>query len=130
MPKFFIIFAIVNCLTSVAMGAFGAHALRGSLDESSMRAFEVSVNYQMTHGLALLLIVALIIVWNDSKLLLASGSLMAAGLLLFCGSLYALSLTQVRQLGPLPVGIITPIGGVCFIAGWFILLLAAIRYKL
>ena len=128
MTKLFLIFAIANCMISVAMGAFGAHTLRGSLEESSLRAFEVSVNYQMTHGLALLLVVVFINLWQDNRLPVVSGALFATGLLLFCGSLYTLALTPLRQLGPLPVGIITPVGGLCFIAGWFILLVAAIKH--
>ena len=111
------------------MGAFGAHTLRGSLSESSFRAFDTAVTYQMTHGLALLLIVTFLNHWQVSKWLTGASGLIAVGLLLFCGSLYILSLTSFRQLGPLPVGIITPIGGVCFIAGWIALLVAAIDTK-
>ena len=113
-------------MMSVMMGAFGAHALRESLSESSMRAFEVGVNYQITHGLALILLVILYNYWYTTKGLLIASSLIAAGLLLFCGSLYTLSLTPLRQLGPLPVGIITPLGGICFIAGWAALLVTVI----
>ena len=126
MTNFFLIFAITNCMMSVMMGAFGAHALRDSLTEPSMRAFEVGVNYQMSHGLALILMVILYNYWYTTKSLLFACGLIAAGLLLFCGSLYTLSLTPLRQLGPLPVGIITPLGGICFIAGWAALLVTVI----
>ena len=123
----FLFFGAINCLLSVGLGAFGAHKLRESLAEESMRAFEVGVNYQMSHGLAMLFIALALHIWPGQKLMSTAAYLLTTGLVLFCGSLYILALTEVRRVAGFPVGIITPIGGSCFIAGWCCLVVAALR---
>ena len=98
---------------SVAAGAFGAHALKSKLSPEMLNAFDVGVKYQMFHALALLavgLIVAKIPAANTA------GWLFLIGTVLFSGSLYALSLSGIKFFGP-----ITPIGGLCLIAGWITL---------
>jgi uncharacterized membrane protein YgdD (TMEM256/DUF423 family) len=107
---------------SVALGAFGAHILKGRLGADMLANFETGVRYQMYHALALLAVAWAIGRWPDSGLPVASGWLFVAGTLLFSGSLYVLSLTGVRWLGA-----ITPLGGVAFVAGWLCLLLTAFR---
>ncbi|MGU3472668.1 DUF423 domain-containing protein [Paenibacillus sp. D51F] len=96
----------------VALGAFGAHALKRRLSEDKLAAYQTGVLYQLVHGIGLLGI-GLAGFFSDSALLAAAGWLLAAGILLFSGSLYALSLSGIRKLG-----IITPIGGLAFLAGW------------
>ena len=96
----------------VALGAFGAHALRQRLDSDMLRVWETAVNYQFWHALALLG-VGLLLLRGASGWLNASGLLFAVGIVLFSGSLYALALSGIRVLGA-----ITPLGGLLFLAGW------------
>ncbi|MEC9406957.1 MAG: DUF423 domain-containing protein [Pseudomonadota bacterium] len=105
----------------VALGAFGAHALRARLSPDMLRVWETAVNYQFWHALALLG-VGLLVLRTQSAWLTAAGSLFALGLLLFSGSLYALALSGIR-----PLGAITPIGGVLLLGGWLCLLAASAR---
>ena len=105
--------------TAVALGAFGAHALKGMLMNSGrLDTYETAVKYQFYHTLALLLI-GLIQNSNDSKHLKWSAYLLIAGVIIFSGSLYILCLTGITFLGA-----ITPIGGVLLILGWLLLLRA------
>jgi uncharacterized membrane protein YgdD (TMEM256/DUF423 family) len=108
-------------LLGVAAGAFGAHGLRGRLTQDMLDVFEVAVRYQMYHALGLLAVAWATVQWPGS-LTTAAGWLFVAGIVVFSGSLYVLSLTGIRWMGA-----ITPIGGVAFIAGWAMLVLAAAR---
>ncbi|MCM0591304.1 MAG: DUF423 domain-containing protein [Gloeotrichia echinulata IR180] len=110
---------------SVAAGAFGSHALREKVSERSLEIFETGARYQMYHALALLLIALLLSrAESPQPLLIASGWLFIIGIVIFSGSLYALSLTGIKVLGA-----ITPIGGVAFIAGWGMLAVAGWSLK-
>lgn len=106
-------------LTGVAAGAFGAHGLRHRLTPDMLAIFETAARYQMYHALAL---VALGLAADrlPAGAIRNAGALFTAGIVVFSGSLYALSISGVRALGA-----ITPIGGVAFLAGWLTLLLAA-----
>jgi uncharacterized membrane protein YgdD (TMEM256/DUF423 family) len=108
---------------AVAMGAFGAHALKERLDEYSQGVYEKAVFYHFVHGIGILLVALL----ARTGILSASGAdragwLLALGIVLFSGSLYALAISGVRILGA-----VTPFGGVAFIAGWVILAYEATR---
>ena len=105
-------------LIGVALGAFGAHALKARLAPELLATFEVGVRYQLIHALALLAVAWACKRWSG-RWTSASGWLFIAGTLLFSGSLYALSLTGVRG-----IGIVTPIGGVALLLGWLCLLAA------
>lgn len=107
---------------AVALGAFGAHILRGSLSADLLATFETGVRYQVYHGLALFAVVLALGRWPGSNLSVAAGWLFVAGILIFSGSLYVLALSGVRWLGA-----ITPLGGVAFLSGWICLILAAWR---
>ena len=96
---------------AVAFGAFGAHALKTRLSADMLAIFETGVRYQVYHALGLF---ALACVGGPAK----TGWCFVAGIILFSGSLYLLALTGERRLG-----MITPIGGVLFLAGWLFLLL-------
>jgi uncharacterized membrane protein YgdD (TMEM256/DUF423 family) len=111
---------------SVASGAFASHALREKISERSLQIFETAARYQMYHALALLLVALLLSIYQQSPppTLLASGWLFIIGIALFSGSLYALSLTNVKILGA-----IAPLGGAAFIAGWGALAFAAWSLK-
>ena len=105
----------------VALGAFGAHALRTRITPRDLEIFDVAVRYQLTHALALL-ITGLILWWRGldvSRLLVITPWLFTAGIILFSGSLYVMVLTGKRWLGA-----VTPMGGVLFLAGWLLLALA------
>ncbi|MEO1621064.1 MAG: DUF423 domain-containing protein [Cyanobacteria bacterium J06632_3] len=112
---FFAIAALLGAL-SVAGGAFGAHALKGTLTESALGSFETGVRYQMYHAIALLVVAALLGQYPDAKGLVTVGWCFVAGVVLFSGSLYGLSLAGIKALGP-----VTPLGGVAFIVGWCLL---------
>ena len=101
--------------SGVILGAFAAHLLKGSLDARSLNAFETGVRYQLYHALALLWIGARL-EDRPSVALRWVARLMLTGLCLFSGSLYGLSLTGARWLGP-----VTPFGGLLLIGGWFLL---------
>ncbi len=107
---------------SVAIGAFGAHALRARIEPARMATFETAVQYHLLHALALLAAATLMGRVQSQSLLLASGWFFAAGIFFFSGSLYALAITGITWLGA-----ITPLGGVAFIAGWLCLGMAAWR---
>ena len=107
---------------AVILGAFGAHSLKGRLDPAHMEVFDVAVRYHMYHALALLGLAALLSSRPADRFLHAAGWLFLAGMVLFSGSLYLLTLTGLHALG-----MITPVGGLAFIAGWLSLTLAACR---
>lgn len=126
MTQIFIAIASIFGGLSVAAGAFGSHALKEKLTERSLEIFETGVRYQMYHALALLLVGLLLTrAATSSPLLLAAGIAFIAGVLIFSGSLYALSLSGVKWLGA-----ITPLGGVAFMVGWLCLAIAAWNLKL
>lgn len=106
---------------AVALGAFGAHALKRRLSVDMIKIYETGVLYHLVHGLGLILIGLLADQLEQSHLVSVAGWLLFAGILLFSGSLYALSITGVRKLGA-----ITPLGGVAFLAGWITLLIAVL----
>ena len=104
---------------AVAAGAFGAHALRSRLGPELLAVWETAARYQMYHALALLGVAMAAGRWPGGGWTTA-GWLFTAGILVFSGSLYLLAFSGVRWLGA-----ITPLGGVCFLAGWIALALAA-----
>jgi uncharacterized membrane protein YgdD (TMEM256/DUF423 family) len=104
------------------LGAFGAHALEGQLSAQQITWWHKAVNYQGLHSLALLATGLLALTAPPSGALKWAGWLFLAGILLFSGSLYALALSGIRSLGML-----TPFGGLAFIAGWACLAIAAWR---
>lgn len=111
-------------MLSVALGAFGAHALEDELSSDMMDVYQTGVQYHMFHAIGILLVALLIDRLPRPKLALWSARLLLAGVVLFSGSLYALALSGVEALGA-----ITPLGGVAFIAGWICLALAARSQK-
>ena len=119
--RLFAALGALSALIAVGAGAFGAHALKSRLSPDLLSVFEVAVRYQMYHALALFACAWALGRWPGA-LATASGWLFVTGTVVFCGSLYALSLTGVRWLGA-----ITPIGGLAFLAGWVCLAAAALR---
>jgi uncharacterized membrane protein YgdD (TMEM256/DUF423 family) len=104
---------------AVLLGAFGAHALRDTLDERALAIWHTAVEYQFWHVLAAVA-VALLARDGASTCLRIAAIAFVAGIVLFCGSLYALALGAPRI-----VGVITPFGGVAFVVGWIALAIHA-----
>ena len=113
MDRLFFVLGSVSAGIAVALGAFGAHALKSRLSPEMLAVHDTGVRYQMAHALALLAVAWASTRWPGSAAISASGWLFVAGTLLFSGSLYALSLTGVRGLGA-----ITPLGGLAWLLGW------------
>jgi uncharacterized membrane protein YgdD (TMEM256/DUF423 family) len=118
-----LLIAAINGLLVVLLGAFGAHALETRIHADLLETWHTSVQYHMFHTLALLLVGLL---QRDDALpsLKLTANLLLAGIIVFCGSLYVLALTNVRMLG-----MVTPIGGVLFLAAWANLALVCYRAR-
>lgn len=113
--------------SAVLLGAFGAHGLKGRLSPEALQVFETGVRYQMYHALALVAAA-----WMADRvggaLPLAAGVSFATGVLLFSGSLYLLATRALTGTASWTwLGPVTPLGGLCFFAGWVVLGLAALR---
>jgi uncharacterized membrane protein YgdD (TMEM256/DUF423 family) len=115
MDRLFFAIGALSGFLGVALGAFGAHALKGRLDADLLATFEVGVRYQMYHAFALLAVGWAQTRWPGA-VLTAGGWLFIAGTVIFSGSLYVLSLSGLRWLGA-----VTPIGGIALLAGWLCL---------
>lgn len=122
MRSIFLLLAAGCALTGVGLGAFGAHGLKSVLTPAMLEVYKTGVTYQMWHALGLGLIAVFQQQTPEDKLLLKAGWLMFAGIVLFSGSLYLLALLNLKWLG-----IITPIGGVAFLAAWLLVALFAAK---
>ncbi|MDM4770381.1 DUF423 domain-containing protein [Solimonas sp. SE-A11] len=107
---------------AVALGAFGAHALKAKLTPDLLAVWKTGVEYHFYHALALLAVGLLARQLQPSGALTTAGVCFALGVLLFSGSLYALALSGVRVLGA-----VTPFGGLLFLVGWACLVRVAIK---
>jgi uncharacterized membrane protein YgdD (TMEM256/DUF423 family) len=119
MAKLWLSIGAIYGLLAVALGAFGAHALKTRLPADLTAVYQTAVQYQMYHALALLA-VGLLASRTSAPALNWAGAGFAFGVLLFSGSLYALALSGVRGLGA-----VTPLGGLLLLLGWVALLVAA-----
>ena len=125
MIRIFIAIAAILGGLSVAAGAFASHAFREKLSERGLEIFETAARYQMYHAIALMLVALLLSqALVPQPTLVAAGWAFIIGIAIFSGSLYALSLTDIKVLGA-----ITPLGGAAFIAGWGCLAIAAFSFK-
>jgi uncharacterized membrane protein YgdD (TMEM256/DUF423 family) len=123
MHKGFLQTAAILGLLAVALGAFGAHTLKQYIQEDALNTFETGVRYQFYHALALLA-VGMLLEKFPNKQLRSAGYCFIWGVVLFSGSLYALTaLKATSTVGLSGIGIVTPLGGVLFILGWLFLLL-------
>jgi len=119
MQKLFLTLGSIAMALAVALGAFGAHALKSKLTQEMLDIFETGIQYHFYHAIGLLIIGLVAQYLPESALLKWSGWLMVFGILIFSGSLYLLATSGIRWLGA-----ITPVGGFCFIASWILLALA------
>ncbi len=117
-----VLIAASQGLLAVALGAFGSHGLKGQLSETMLGIWHTAVQYHFYHAITLL---ALGLYWSKYPLnpwWQAGFWSFCAGIVFFCGSLYWMALGGPRWLGP-----VTPLGGLCFLAGWFLLMVGAMR---
>lgn len=119
MPKPWLITAAISGFMTVALGAFGAHALKDILDDYGRTIFEKAVIYQMFHTGALLA-VSVFQMFKGERSFSPAGWSFVIGILFFSGSLYILAITGIKWFG-----LITPIGGIAFLIGWALMIYAA-----
>ncbi|MBW4083824.1 DUF423 domain-containing protein [Paenibacillus sp. S150] len=124
MQRRFMAWGALLAMLSVGVGAFGAHLLKPVISGDYLTVYETGVHYHMIHALGLILIGLAAGQWGESPRLRWAGRLLLLGIIFFSGSLYALSVTGIKLLGA-----VTPIGGVCFIAGWLCLAREAFSRK-
>jgi uncharacterized membrane protein YgdD (TMEM256/DUF423 family) len=120
--RIFVVAGAIAAALAVALGAFGAHALKARLAPELAAVYQTAVQYHFYHAFGLILVGFAAVHWPGSPWLKWAGALMLAGIVLFSGSLYLLSVTGVRALGA-----VTPFGGAAFIAAWAAFALAAVR---
>ncbi|ATL47833.1 hypothetical protein COR50_12045 [Chitinophaga caeni] len=127
MHKTFLIWAAILGALAVILGAFGAHKLQELVSEKDVHTFQTGVTYQFYHVFALLAVGILYASYPTSSMIWA-GRCFLIGILLFSGSLYVMTLMKTTgDVGLRKLGIITPIGGLFFIAGWICLLLSFLK---
>lgn len=122
MAKLFLALGCINAMLVVLIGAFGAHALKARLTVENMAIFQTGVQYHFYHAVGLILLGLIALQIPITPYLRWSGWLMLVGIVLFSGSLYALSITNIRWLG-----MITPFGGLAFIIAWLLLTIGIIK---
>jgi len=123
MAKLFLVAGSLNAALCIVLGAFAAHGLKAKLSAQSLSAFQTGVQYHFYHSLGLILIGVLMLQFQSTGgLLKYSGYSMLAGIVLFSGSLYALSVSPWKWLGP-----VTPIGGLAFIVAWLLLAIGILK---
>ncbi len=120
--KLFLILGGFNAALAVMLGAFGAHALKVRVSTEMLVVYQTGVQYHFYHALGLVLVGLAITQLPESVPLKWSGGLMLAGIVLFSGSLYGLSLSELRWLGA-----VAPFGGTAFIAAWVLFVIAVIK---
>jgi uncharacterized membrane protein YgdD (TMEM256/DUF423 family) len=123
MGKTFLLIAAISGLLVVAIGAFGAHGLKGRVSQEMLAVFQTSVQYHFYHTFALLAVGILLLSYPQAGSLNWSGWLFCVGIVIFSGSLYVMTLTDLRWLGA-----ITPLVGVALIAGWLMMVLGIYRH--
>jgi uncharacterized membrane protein YgdD (TMEM256/DUF423 family) len=122
MGRIFIAIGSLSAFLAVALGAFGAHALRARLAPDMLAIYETGVKYHLIHSLGLILI-GIILHWMSPGVLIQwSGWLLLAGIIIFSGSLYILSISGTKAWGA-----VTPLGGLSFLAGWILLAIGILR---
>lgn len=124
MARLFIIIAAISGFSAVLIGAFAAHGLAQILSSGALATVNTAVQYQFYHTLCLLFLGLWLLHKPATPGLKAAGLAFILGIMLFSGSLYGLALGAPRWLGP-----VTPLGGLCFLLGWLLLLMAALRAK-
>lgn len=129
MHKGFLVWAAIMGALAVTLGAFGAHKLKELVAPEAVATFQTGVQYQFYHVFALLA-VAILFNWMPGTQLTWAGRLFIVGTVLFSGSLYAIVLCKAANVEfPRIIGAVTPLGGLCYIIGWVLLLVAVLKWK-
>jgi uncharacterized membrane protein YgdD (TMEM256/DUF423 family) len=127
MHKLFLVTGSMLAGLAVALGAFGAHGLKKIVDADTVGIYQTGVQYQMYHALALVM-VGILAERMTSSFVHYAGLFFLGGIVFFSGSLYLIASLKAMSKGvPTAVGILTPVGGLFFIIGWILLLIALIR---
>ncbi len=126
MRKLFLRIGSLFALVSVALGAFGSHGLAEILTLDQLRIFEIGVRYQFFHAIAIFALGSLLY-YRKTKLMVFAGWIFTAGIILFSGSLYVLSVQELLNAPKEVVGPITPIGGTLLISGWALLFISTFQ---
>jgi uncharacterized membrane protein YgdD (TMEM256/DUF423 family) len=127
MRKTFLRTGSILAFLAVGLGALGAHALKGILSPERLISFETGVRYHLIHALAILIVAALLH-FGKKQSLVISGWLFFAGVILFSGSIYLLTLQDVLAVNLSFLGPVTPIGGVLMMAGWVMLAVSSYQH--
>ena len=122
MERIFMFLGGINATIAIALGAFGAHGLKGRLTPELFHTFETGTRYHLIHALGLIIVGLLLHGFERSSLLHISGGIMLLGIVLFSGSLYLITFTGVRAWGS-----VAPLGGISFMLSWLLLAIAVIR---
>lgn len=122
MPRSILLLAALNGLLAVLLGAFGAHGLEALLPPARLETWGTGVQYHMFHVAALIAVAFAASRQDASATLRWSGACFLLGIVLFSGSLYLLALTGLSWLG-----MVTPLGGLAFLAGWGLLIAGLLR---
>lgn len=128
MHKQALLYGTLFAALSVTLGAFGAHALKQMVDPDKLAVYETGVRYQFYHSFALI-ITGVLGKYYPTRFLNAATFAFVIGILLFSGSLYAMTFAAIGGGGLGPLGILTPIGGLFFIFGWIMLTLTVAKSK-
>jgi uncharacterized membrane protein YgdD (TMEM256/DUF423 family) len=121
--KIFLVLGSLNAMLAVILGAFGTHGLKMRIDVAMLEVYQTAVQYHLYHALGLIVVGIVTLQYLPSVWFKTSGWLMFAGIILFSGSLYILSITQIRGFGA-----ITPLGGMAFILAWLCFGIGIIRH--
>ena len=117
--KVFVMLGSLSAFLGVGLGAFGAHGLKAKVAPELLAVWQTGVQYHLVHALGLVMVGILCHLLPEVALMRTAGWMLVAGTVLFSGSLYLLVLSDIRALG-----MITPLGGVAFLAGWLLLAVA------
>jgi uncharacterized membrane protein YgdD (TMEM256/DUF423 family) len=121
-PQLFILLGSINAFLGIALGAFGAHGLKERISAEMLVVYQTGVQYHIIHSVGIILVGLMAKCFEHNRVTAWAGGQFLAGILIFSGSLYALSLTGIRQWG-----MVTPVGGLLFLSGWITLAVSAVR---
>ncbi len=134
MSKKWLVTGFLFAVVAIILGAFGAHGLKsfleiGKIDAQGLMSFDTAARYQMYHAFALIVCGVLAKLFGESRFIQVAGILFVVGIIFFSGSLYLLSTRNITGISWSFLGPITPLGGLCFIAGWLVLAIGVLRKK-
>lgn len=127
MRKVFLRLGAFMAMAAVILGAFGSHGLEDAVEPERLAIYEIGVRYQFYHAFALLAI-GVLLYFGKKNFLQYAGWLFTAGIMLFSGSLYLLSLQDIIDIPTAILGPVTPLGGLLFIAGWILFFLGTFQH--